>query len=317
MTPLALAAIAIGGTAVVVGAASAVGSRGAPTPRTPTPSFGGIDFDKLSAAMDATAAKDKADRDKRTADANAKLDDWGKAVDNYTGTTLGSWDAGVAKLALSIEGAVVRWVQGDWNSDDQKARALSAVKRALDAGIVPRSFDSDIDFAKTYADAVEDEINKGTSVMGQPWQTIVDDYRTALLAAAAKNDARVLSAAIRTSGYFSQEFGAPFLCGALAGITGKSNPTWTYTAGQGKDYPLADLVAAVAVARYGMPLAQALSIAYKAIVSVANDHPTICSGRGYKGDPDTWDYDMGPWLYVLRAWIDLTPPGLHKRWGIP
>jgi hypothetical protein len=317
MTPIAIAAlatVAVGGLAVASASSS---SRGAPLARTPstTPSFGGVDFDALSKALDQAAVKDKADRDKRTAEANQKLDDWGRAVDKYTGTTLGSWDAGVAKLALSVEGAVVRWVQGDWDSDDQKARALSAVKRALDSGIVPRSFNADIDFAKTYADTVEDEINKGTSVMGQPWQTIVDDYRVALLKGAAKNDPLILSTAVKSAGYFSQEFGAPFLCNALATLTGKSNPTASASKPPAH-YALADLAAAVAASRYGMPLPQALSIAYKAIVNVANDHPTICTGRGYKGDADTWDYSMAPWLYILRAWIDLTPPGLHKAWGI-
>lgn len=265
---------------------------------------GGIDSTKMAADMEAAAAKDAADRAKRTAEANAKLDDWGKAVDKYSGTPLGSWASGTAKMALAVEGAIVRWAQGDWDSDDQKARALDSVKQAIDVGIVPEKFDAEIDFAKTYGDKVWTEINR-IGELDQPWRNVFQDYARSLLANAG--DPLIDSLIPAYSGVFSQELGAPALCAAIAAQEGKSNEAsgppsvWLHR------YGLADMLAAVASARFGTPLHQNLETAYAALGKMIAEHPTICSGRGYKGVADSWEYDHGPYLYVLQAWIDLVP----------
>jgi hypothetical protein len=253
----------------------------------------GYNYGALSAKIDAAASADAAARKKRTDQTNAKLDDWGKAVDSVL-PGAGTWLATESKLALAVEGAVVRWVQGDWDSDEQKARALAAVKKALESGDVPKPFNAEEDFAKTYADDLESEIGR-LHDFEEPWQAALDDYRASLLANVS--DQRILSLAVRTAGFYSLEFGTQFLCEAVSagGDPGKF------------DYALADLVAAVASARFGTSYPEALKVAYAAVPVVASVHPTICTGRGYKGGSDSWEYDHGPMLYVLQAWLALSP----------
>ena len=264
----------------------------------------GLDPNKLAADMETAAAKDAADRALRVKEANAKLDDWGKAVDKYSGTPLGSWASGTAKMALAVEGAIVRWAQGDWDSDDQKARALDSVQKALAVGIVPEKFDADLDFAKTYGDKVWTEINRAGE-LGDPWNGVFHDYAQSLLANAGT--ALIDSLVPQYSGAFSQELGTPMLCAAIAGQTGAGNEQSGPSPWPTK-YGLANMLAAVATARFGTPLAGNLETAYAALGKLIPAHPTICSGRGYKGDADSWEYDHGPYLYVLQAWIDLVPP---------
>jgi hypothetical protein len=263
----------------------------------------GMDFDAMASSLDASAKKDAADREKRKAEANKKLDDWGRAVDSIApggGTAL----AQEAKIALAVIGTVVKWVQGDWDSDEQRARALDAARKALEAGVVPRSFDAEIDFAKTYADSTERETRR-TEELSEPWQSVYDDYRASLLGNA--DSYRVASLVKGASGAHSEELGAEFLCGAIAQYEKRSNPGSPYLPAAKLHYGLADLVAAVASARFGTSLPDALRTAYAALPKVEASHPTVCSGRGYKGDPNTWEYDHGPVLYVLQAWLDLCP----------
>jgi hypothetical protein len=248
--------------------------------------IGAVDFSALEQKMKDTAAADDAAREKRTQEANDKLDDWGKAVDHVVPGG-GTYIAKLAKLALAIEGAIVRWVQGDWNSDEQKARALNAVKDAILAGVAPKSFDSEIDFAKTYADDLYGDISRTTDLGA--YNDVFADYVATLHAHA--NDPLVASAFAGAAGAFSYEFGTPFLCGAI------ENP--------GRVYGLANLLAALASVRDGRPLSSALATAYAALDKLKPLHPTICTGRGHKGSPDSWDYSHGPSLYVLQAWTDL------------
>lgn len=247
---------------------------------------GAVDFAALQKKMEDTAAADDAAREKRKEEADKKLDDWGHAVDTIVPGG-GTYIAKLAKLALSIEGAIVRWAQGDWNSDDQKARALNAVKDALLAGVPPKSFDADLDFAKTYADDLYGDISRTTDLGS--FNDVFADYVATLHAHA--NDSLVASAFAAAAGNFSYEFGAQFLCGAI------ENP--------GRSYALANLLAALASARDGRPLTATLPIAYAALDKLKPVHPTICTGRGHKGEADTWDYSHGPSLYVLQAWSDL------------
>jgi hypothetical protein len=248
--------------------------------------IGAVDYAALEQKMKDAAAADDAARDKRVQEANDKLDDWGKAVDHVVPGG-GTYIAKMAKLALAIEGAIVRWAQGDWNSDEQKARALNAVKDALLAGVPPKSFDAELDFAKTYADDLYGDIER-TRDLGS-YNDVFADYVATLHAHA--NDSLVASAFAAAAGTLSHELGPEFLCGAI------ENP--------GRSYALANLLAAVASARDGRPLSSSLATAYAALDKMKAQHATICSGRGYKGDADTWDYAHGPSLYVLQAWTDL------------
>lgn len=251
---------------------------------------GSVDFVALQKKMEDAAAADDAAREKRKEEADKKLDDWGHAVDTVVPGG-GTYIAKLSKLALAIEGAVVRWVQGDWNSDEQKARALNAVKDSLLGGMPPRGFDADIDFAKTYADDTYQDLSRATD-LDEPWRSVWGDYVATLHAHA--DDSLVASAFAAAAGNFSREFGTPFLCGAI------ENPS--------RSYALANLLAALAHARDGRPLASALATSYAALDKLKGAHPTICTGRGYKGDADSWDYAHGPVLYVLQAWTDLAAP---------
>lgn len=264
-----------------------------------------VDYGELAKTLEQTAASDVAARAKRTKETEAQIDDLGRAVDRYTGVPIGSWLAGASKLALGVVGTVVRWVQGDWNSDEQKQRALDAVRRSIEGGILPKPFDAEEDFAKTYADSVEADLSR-VGNLESPWSGVFGDYRSSLLANAG--DPLVTSIFPGTDGYFSLEFGPPFLCGAIGDSLGKNDPhEGLWTTGPGWSYALANLVAAVARARFGGSIEPYLRKAYAALPVVYSVHPTICSGRGYKGDADTWDYDMGPILYVVQAWLAVSP----------
>lgn len=260
-----------------------------------------FNYAALEKSMTDAAAADAAARQKRVVETNAKLDDWGKAYDKYTGTPFGSWLAGTTKLALAATGVIVRWVQGDWDSDKQKQRALSAVKNSIDAAMPPRDFDADIDFAKTYADGLEADMSRASSLQ-EPWKSVFDDYVATVQANASSP--LVVSAFVRAAGSFSGEFGAPLLCGALFAVDPKAP---NYAGVPASNYPLANLLAAAATARFGTPLEANLKAAYGALSTVAAVHPTICTGRGFKGAPNTWDYDHGPVLFVLQAWLALSP----------
>jgi hypothetical protein len=254
---------------------------------------GAVDFTALEKKMQDAAAADDAAREKRTQEANDKLDDWGKAVDHVVPGG-GTYIAKMAKLALAVEGAIVRWAQGDWNSDEQKARALNAVKDALLAGVPPKSFNADLDFAKTYADDLYGDIARTTD-LGE-WNHVFADYVATLHAHA--DDSLVASAFAAASGMLSHELGPEFLCGAI------ENPS--------RSYALANLLAALAHARDGRSLSSALATSYGALDKLKASHPTVCTGRGHKGEEDTFDYSHGPALFVLQAWTDLSAPA-HEQ----
>jgi hypothetical protein len=263
---------------------------------------GGIDPATLAKQIEDASAKDAAAKSARKDEANKKLDSWGKAIDMFTGGA-GTAYAKYAELMLAAIGAVNDLVQGDWNSDEQKQRALDTYANALAHGIIPEPFNGDEDFAKTYADKVQAEIDRATSLEA-PWSGVFSDYMAALQATAG--DPRVAYLIPASEGAYSLEFGPVFLCEAIAAATGVSNPTWGTEITPRPGYALADLIAAVASARFGTPLDVNLALTYAQIAQVQKDHPTVCSGRGYKGDPDTWDYDMGPYLFTLEAWVAVT-----------
>jgi hypothetical protein len=260
----------------------------------------GFDFAALSQHLKDAAAADDAAREARKQEANDKLDDWGNAVDHVL-PGAGKWLAGMSKLALAAEGKIVQWVQGDWNSDDQKARALAAAKKSIERGLPPRQFSSDIDFAKTYADDLDADLQK-VDELDPKWRVYVDDYLRTLQA--HTSDSVVMSSFVNAAGAFSRELGTELLCSAIA----------TYASGAPTNYGLANLLAALASARDGTPLSSTLATAYAALGKLTGVHATICTGRGYKGDANTWDYDHAPELYLLQAWIDLasTPRQLVK-----